>query len=66
VESPFLIPAEVDALTRTCNMTRVRMEKRGLFPKRVRIGARKMAWRKSDVEEWLRDPSAWRQRHGGA
>lgn len=69
IESPFLLPAELDAITRTSNMTRVRMEKRGLFPKRVTIGARKKAWRKTDVEEWLKDPSAWAQRNaagGGA
>jgi predicted DNA-binding transcriptional regulator AlpA len=62
-DSPFLIDREVRIITRTSKMTRVRMEARGLFPKRTRIGARKMAWRKHEVEEWVRDPLGWAQRN---
>jgi predicted DNA-binding transcriptional regulator AlpA len=62
-ESPFLLPAEVDAITRLHDLTRRRMEARGLFPKRVRIGARKTAHRRSDIETWMRDPDAWRRSH---
>lgn len=61
--SPFLLDCEVNVITRTSKPTRVRMEARGLFPKRIRIGARKMAWRKYEVEEWVRDPVGWAQRN---
>jgi predicted DNA-binding transcriptional regulator AlpA len=68
-ESPFILRAELDAITRTSEQTRVRMEKRGLFPKRVSIGARKKARYRADVEAWLADPEGWAKRHaagGGA
>jgi predicted DNA-binding transcriptional regulator AlpA len=68
-ESPFILRAELDAITRTSEQTRVRMEKRGLFPKRVTIGARKKARLRSEVDDWLRDPEGWGNRHavsGGA
>ena len=31
----------------------LRLEKRGKFPKRIRIGERRVGWRLSDVEGWL-------------
>jgi prophage regulatory protein len=31
----------------------LRLEKRGSFPKRIRIGERRVGWRLSDVEAWL-------------
>ena len=33
--------------------TLFRWEKAGLFPPRLRIGPHTIAWRKSDVDEWL-------------
>ncbi len=30
-----------------------RLEKKGLFPKRIKIGVRRVAWRLSDIEAWL-------------
>lgn len=32
----------------------LRLEKQGKFPKRIRIGARRVGWLLSDVESWLR------------
>jgi prophage regulatory protein len=30
-----------------------RWEQRNLFPKRIKIGPRKIGWRLADVEQWL-------------
>ena len=58
--SPFLLPYEVDEITRMCDLTRSRLEKAGRFPKRVRIGNRKIAWRRAEIESWVADPEGWR------
>jgi predicted DNA-binding transcriptional regulator AlpA len=57
--SPLLLPAEVDAITHIGVMTRARLEARGLFPRRVKIGQKKIAWRRSDIEAWCSDPEGW-------
>jgi predicted DNA-binding transcriptional regulator AlpA len=57
---------EVDQISLLHPLTRVRLEKRGLFPKRVRIGARKMVWRRADVEQWAADPEGWASRRNRA
>ena len=31
----------------------LRLEKRGLFPRRVQIGANRVAWLLSEVEQWI-------------
>lgn len=31
----------------------LRLEKRGLFPRRVQVGANRVAWLLSEVEEWV-------------
>jgi predicted DNA-binding transcriptional regulator AlpA len=61
--SPFMLSPEVDAVTRMTNLTRSRLERRGKFPRRIRIGNRKIAWRKSDIEAWAADPEGWARRH---
>lgn len=35
------------------HMTLWRWERKGLFPKRVRIGPRRVAWRADEIEAWL-------------
>lgn len=30
-----------------------RLEKAGLFPQRVEVGARRVAWRSSEISEWI-------------
>lgn len=62
-ESPFIFPAEVDRITNVCDLTRWRLEKRGLFPKRIRVTPRRVAWRRSEIETWVSDPEAWRKQH---
>jgi predicted DNA-binding transcriptional regulator AlpA len=66
VESPFLTLPEVEAISRISAPTRKRLEDRGHFPKRFRIGCRKLGWRKTEVLEWAADPEAWRVRHQSA
>lgn len=34
-----------------------RLEKAGRFPKRIRIGERRVGWRLSDIEAWLNERS---------
>jgi predicted DNA-binding transcriptional regulator AlpA len=61
--SPFLLPSEVDEISRLCDVTRRRHESRGQFPKRVYVTGRKIVYRKSDIEEWAADPEGWRARN---
>jgi predicted DNA-binding transcriptional regulator AlpA len=51
--------SEVENISRMCDLTRARLEKRGRFPKRVRIGGRRVAWRKAEIEAWIADPEGW-------
>lgn len=37
-----------------------REEKRGRFPKKVSISAKRVAWRRSEIEAWLAERSAAR------
>jgi predicted DNA-binding transcriptional regulator AlpA len=62
-ESPFLLPEEVSARTLTSDTTRWRREKEGLFPRRVKLSARKIAYRRSDIQDWERDPEGWAERN---
>jgi prophage regulatory protein len=69
MESPFILPDELDAIVRNSDLTRRRMERKGLFPKRVKIAERKTAHRRVDIEEWCENPDAWVKRNaagGGA
>ena len=36
----------------------LRLEKQGRFPKRIQIGARRVGWRLSDVEQWIAERAA--------
>lgn len=40
--------------------------KKGQFPKPVKIGARAIAWRVSDLEKWADNPEAWQKQSGVA
>jgi prophage regulatory protein len=35
--------------------------KRGRFPKPVKLTEHASGWRVRDIQEWLKDPTAWRQ-----
>jgi len=55
----FLLPAEVEQISRLTELTRWRLEKQGRFPKRIKLGTRKIAWRRADIEAWAADPEGW-------
>ncbi|WP_445488624.1 helix-turn-helix transcriptional regulator [Rhodopseudomonas sp. RCAM05734] len=59
-QSPFFLPDEVDKRTLTSDTTRWRREKIGRFPRRIKIGARKVAYRRSEILAWENDPEGWR------
>ena len=58
----FLLPNEVDEISRFADVTRWRMEKRGLFPRRVHLSPGRIAWRRADIEQWASDPEGWAKR----
>ena len=53
VEKRILRMPEVLELTGLCRTSIWRKVKAGTFPQRVKLGARAVGWRASDVEEWL-------------
>lgn len=36
------------------------------FPKPVKLGARAIAWRVTDLEKWAENPEAWQEQSGVA
>jgi prophage regulatory protein len=65
-ESPIMTELEVRERVPLSRSTRWRQEKVGRFPRRFQISARKVGYHRTEVEDWLRDPAAWRHRHVGA
>ncbi|QOZ33657.1 AlpA family transcriptional regulator [Bradyrhizobium sp. CCBAU 53421] len=61
----FLLPTEVEKITRLRDPTRQRMEKRGLFPRRIRISPHRFGWRCTEINAWVADPEGWAKRPGG-
>jgi predicted DNA-binding transcriptional regulator AlpA len=61
-ESYFYRNSEVEEVTLTRDPTRRRMEKRGEFPARIHISPRRVAWRRSEIDDWKIDPEGWRRR----
>jgi predicted DNA-binding transcriptional regulator AlpA len=58
--SPFILSKEVDEIVLICDLTRWRREKLGRFPKRIKLANRKVAYRRTDIDEWAEDPEGWR------
>lgn len=46
-------------ITNVSRQTLWRWEKQARFPRRVTLGLRCVGWRKSEVQEWQKDPAAW-------
>ncbi len=61
--SPFYAHPEVRKISLLSDVTRWRQEKLGRFPRRIKITNRKVAYRKSDIDDWARDPEDWRARN---
>ena len=57
---PFIETSAVDDLSHLSDLTRRRLEKRQRFPKRIKLSTRRSVYRRSEIEDWLRDPEAWR------
>jgi len=55
----FVRLREVEARTGLSGKTIYRKMARGEFPKSVRLGANSVAWRESDLLEWMADPMGW-------
>jgi len=49
----LLLLREVLTKTRLSSTTIWRLEKTGKFPKRLKIGVKRVAWRSSDIDAWL-------------
>ena len=62
-ESPFYDVTELNALLGVHRITLDRWERRGLFPRRCRVGQRTIFWRKADVDDWARSPEDWARRN---
>ena len=44
------------------NTTKLRWEKQGRFPRRIKMGGTTVAWFMSEIEEWLAERAAERAR----
>ena len=49
---------KVHAVTSLSKTTRWRMERRGEFPKRVRLSPGRIGWRQADIEAWISSRAA--------
>jgi prophage regulatory protein len=49
----FLREAEVHAMTSLSRAQRWRLELRGAFPARIRLGGRTVVWSAREIEEWM-------------
>lgn len=57
-DSFLRLPAVLSAT----GMTRATIYRRieaGAFPRQVKIAPRTVAWRQSEIENWMQDPGAW-------
>lgn len=53
-ETPRLLPLKaVTNVTTLSRMSVIRAVERGDFPKPIRLSAQRIAWRESDVSDWI-------------
>ncbi len=63
----LLLLPEVTARTRVSDTTLWRLEKVGRFPKRLRIGFKRVAWSAREVDAWIAiGADAWAASHAAA
>ena len=53
VQSELMLAPEVDARVPYSRAHLYRLEDQGVFPKRKRIGANRVAWVRAEIERWL-------------
>jgi prophage regulatory protein len=58
-KSVIVTSREADEIVPFSSTTRWRQEKRGRFPRRFRISARKIGYHRAEIDEWLQDPQGW-------
>lgn len=51
----LIFPDEVHSISRYSAQHLRRLEAQGDFPRRIRIGANRIAWLRDEVEQWLAD-----------
>jgi prophage regulatory protein len=49
----ILLEAEVAAVTRLSPVTIWRLQRKGLFPQRVKLGAKRVGWVEREVLDWI-------------
>ena len=57
--SKFFLLDEVRKCVRLSNPTLWRQERAGQFPRRRKLGARKVAYLREEIEAWEADPEGW-------
>jgi prophage regulatory protein len=58
----LILNAERRRLVPVSDVTIWRMERRGEFPRRIRVSPGRVAWRRSEIEQWLEQRSSTRRR----
>jgi predicted DNA-binding transcriptional regulator AlpA len=38
------------------------LEREGLFPKRIKLGSRSVAWRLSELNQWIENKEKWNEK----
>jgi predicted DNA-binding transcriptional regulator AlpA len=54
----LLLHSDLKRLVPLSRTTMWRMERRGEFPRRISISDRRVAWRRSEIEAWLKRRAA--------
>ncbi len=49
-----IIAKDIRDVTGLCPHWCIKLEKQGKFPKRIRLGPRRVAWLEHEVHEWLK------------
>jgi prophage regulatory protein len=56
----ILLEAEVATITRLSPVTLWRLERKKLFPRRIKLGAKRVGWVEREVLDWIGDRLAER------
>jgi prophage regulatory protein len=60
----LLLQPEVEQITRLSGTTLWRLERAGKFPRRLKIGVKRVAWSAQEVNSWLNTRMAEREPQG--
>jgi predicted DNA-binding transcriptional regulator AlpA len=62
--STFLTAKDAEVLDVASYPTLRRWEAKGLFPRRHELSPGKKVWLRAEVDEYKKNPTAWREKHG--